>query len=321
MSEYYKADSRWKHYINNKEQYADELIIKGHFHGKVPEDIINSYETVEYLMAHAYYHWPMYDEAFHKVLLTIEMGIKLKAKQLDIPLFIRKKNGDRWDRRLSDLIDDICNKDHLSDLKSRLDRSRGLRNMDVHPKQHSFSGPSAGKFRNIKYCINVLNRLFRDKDWHKNQQEELAHTKEMITGFDNQLLAIERDGKGELMSSILDFDTIEDVLFLVCLPVLDVKNLEADKNIYPDPVSYTFKNYTISKDQVTGKTLKGSKIKLLVTDRKDLHEASKKHQQYIKGIPKEKLRGYSQIIAQEAPWLLSNAEYEYNKYYLSEEGK
>jgi len=34
----------------------------GHFHAQVPDDIQESYKTVEYLMAHAWYHWPMFDE-------------------------------------------------------------------------------------------------------------------------------------------------------------------------------------------------------------------------------------------------------------------
>jgi hypothetical protein len=184
MKSFYTPDTRWDFYqISDEEEFAEKLVIEGVFHQEVPEDVIEAYETTEYLMAHSYYYWPMYDEAFHKVLLIIEMGIKLKAKQLDIPLFRRKKNGERWERQLSKIINDVCKEDYLGELKQKLDRSRGLRNMQVHPKQRSFSGPSGGINRNIKYCVNLLNRLFRNKEWHLEQQRKTSKVERVIAQF------------------------------------------------------------------------------------------------------------------------------------------
>jgi hypothetical protein len=79
MKSFYTPDTRWDFYqISDEEEFAEKLVIEGVFHQEVPEDVIEAYETTEYLMAHLYYYWPMYDEAFNKVLFTIEMGIKLK---------------------------------------------------------------------------------------------------------------------------------------------------------------------------------------------------------------------------------------------------
>jgi predicted regulator of amino acid metabolism with ACT domain len=135
MKSFYTPDTRWDFYqISDEEEFAEKLVIEGVFHQEVPEDVIEAYETIEYLMAHSYYYWPMYDEAFNKVLFTIEMGIKLKAKELNVPIYEKRKGGKKKARSLYNIINDICDADHLGDLKNMLHRSRNLRNMQAHPK-------------------------------------------------------------------------------------------------------------------------------------------------------------------------------------------
>jgi succinylglutamate desuccinylase len=48
-----------------------------------------------------------------------------------------------------------------------------------------------GISRNIKYCVNVLNRLFRSEEWHLRQQEQIIKAKETLTNFENQSLVAE----------------------------------------------------------------------------------------------------------------------------------
>ncbi|WP_141239924.1 hypothetical protein [Aliifodinibius salipaludis] len=312
MKRFYEPDSRWEmHQINNNEDYAKKLVITGYFHDQVPEDVIKAYETVEYLMAHAYYYWPMFDEAFNKMLFTIEMGIKLKAKQLNIPIYRRKENGERWYRRLSLIIDDICDEDYLRDLKKKLERSAGLRDMKAHPKQNSFSGPSGGTHRNIKYCINILNRLFRGREWHKQQQKKIVKAKESITNLKNELLVVESGERGEVIRSILDFDIIDEALFVVCLPVLDVRKLEAKSNQFPHLKSFSILDYQFLNDKVIGRTLDGNDIKISLTNDKEVRNAYSRFKKYLKEIPEEEMKINLNINAIETPWFLSNAEYQY----------
>src|SRR5690554_2604864 len=97
--EYFEPDSRWKLYqVFSLEEYVEKFVVKCKFHKDVPADIQDAWQTVEYLLAHAYYHWPMYDEGFKKALLIVEMAVKLRAKELDIPL----KNQNNRDKRLVD---------------------------------------------------------------------------------------------------------------------------------------------------------------------------------------------------------------------------
>ena len=58
--EYFEPDSRWEalYQVTSKEEYADKFVVKGKFHNAVPADIQDAWQTVEYILAHAYYHWP-----------------------------------------------------------------------------------------------------------------------------------------------------------------------------------------------------------------------------------------------------------------------
>jgi hypothetical protein len=54
VSDYFVIDPRWEpHKIATKEEYEQKVVIKGCFHECVPDDVVNAFETVEYLMAHA----------------------------------------------------------------------------------------------------------------------------------------------------------------------------------------------------------------------------------------------------------------------------
>ncbi len=79
-SNYYKAETLWKNFgAQTREEYVSKFVIQGHFIPSVPEDVLNAYETAEYLMAHAWYYWPMYDEALKKLTGILEIAVKQKG--------------------------------------------------------------------------------------------------------------------------------------------------------------------------------------------------------------------------------------------------
>ena len=88
--------------------YCVKSVVKGLFHPSVPKDVIDAYEVAEYMMAHAYYHWPLYDESFTKLLLITEMAIKIRCVHFGIPVEEKRKNGTLRDRHLEQLIIDVC---------------------------------------------------------------------------------------------------------------------------------------------------------------------------------------------------------------------
>lgn len=79
---WFEADTRWELFnMKSREDFINNYVVTGKFHNAVPKDIVTAFETVSYLMAHSYYHWPMMDEAMTKALLVMEMAVKIKAKK------------------------------------------------------------------------------------------------------------------------------------------------------------------------------------------------------------------------------------------------
>src|SRR5690606_13639277 len=134
MTNYYTPDSIWSDFkIENQEDYIKKFVIKGNFHSGVHEDVVKSYKTVEYLMAHAYYHWELYDQVLVKLLSIFEMAVKLRSKELNNPLQFQTKNEKTMDKKLVQLIDELKNFGYPAYLIRDLHWLRTLRNIESHP--------------------------------------------------------------------------------------------------------------------------------------------------------------------------------------------
>jgi len=169
---YFQPSDIWDVYgVKSRNEYVEKFVIKGNFHKHVPDHIIKSYETAEYLMAHAYYHWPMYDEALKKILGIYEMAIKLKCQLLGIEIEVKANDNKTKKKDLAILIDQlISKKGYPNELKLKLQGIRELRNMLAHPSGHSFMG--AMNIGAIIRTVNIINQLFLEENWYTLQQQE-----------------------------------------------------------------------------------------------------------------------------------------------------
>ncbi|MFC2110880.1 hypothetical protein ACFLQ5_00355 [Bacteroidota bacterium] len=160
MDKWHQPDKTWGVFgIDTFEKYVDTFVIKGRFHKDVHEDVVNSFQTVEYLMAHAYYHYPMYDVAMNKLLQLFEMAIKIRAKEYNIPEYY---SNSKRKVSLNDLINELTKEQALKYLKDGLHQERRLRNIFAHPVRFGFGG---GLFKQgIMPSITTLNRLFLDQE-------------------------------------------------------------------------------------------------------------------------------------------------------------
>lgn len=140
-NKYYTPDPVWSvQNISNLIDHQKKLVITSSFHDQVHNDILESYKTVEYLMAHSYYHWPMYDEARRKILGIVEMAIKLRSQQLNNSLEYFDKRKRNRKKILAQLINELTNYGYPQPLINRLHWARELRNSDSHPDRHGFGG-------------------------------------------------------------------------------------------------------------------------------------------------------------------------------------
>lgn len=301
MESYYEPDDRWEIYgITTKEQFEQQFVVKGFFHEGVPMDVKDAFTTVEYLQAHAYYFWPMYDEAFNKALRLLEMAIKQKAKLLKIPL-----NNKSFDK----LINEICKESYNERLKNALHRARKIRNNQVHAETNSYSGAMAGKGNNIEFFVTILNELFRDDSWMISQYEQQQAIQEQIRTFENSLLILENNSPGILISGILGFRYFNESLFLVCNPVLKNTKQALEEYKYSTPIAIELSKIQFQENILSGISTDGNAIKIYITNKAENLIQLNKHKEEISSVSQTNREIYKSYMNNEASWSLMKLEY------------
>lgn len=208
MTNYYTPDSIWSDFkIENQEDYIKKSVIKGNFHSGVHEDVVKSYKTVEYLMAHAYYHWELYDQVLVKLLSIFEMAVKLRSKELNNPLQFQTKNEKTMDKKLVQLIDELKNFGYPAYLIRDLHWLRTLRNIESHPDSHSFAGVM--KKIAVMPGLNMINQLFLEPDKLTLQDEKNMLMLKNKNTFSKDVFIYSYKGKNVLIHDLEFLANIE----------------------------------------------------------------------------------------------------------------
>lgn len=161
---YLAIDDRWEIFgTNSIDEHIHKNVVKGVFDDTIPKEIIGDFKTIEYLQVYAYYHWPMMDEALSKGLRLLEMAIKLKAKELEIPL---RTSGEKpKDKNFSLLIREVCADEPLIQLRETIHHLRNIRNRTTHRESHYYLGGTGDIIkRNLMRLVNLINDLFLDPE-------------------------------------------------------------------------------------------------------------------------------------------------------------
>lgn len=315
MTDYYEMDDRWKDYeITSREEYVSNVVIKGVFHSDVPEDVIKEFETVEYLMAHAWYFWSFWDEAFAKCLFILEMAVKIRAKQLGIEIERSTKAGNKRVMRLAELIDEMYDAPHYDMLKANLHRARKLRNTIAHPTEHGIMGP-AGLNRNIRHFIINLNRLFKEERWFIEQRDLREKIRKVFASWENQPVAFEAIGsQGGLYSSIQTMEVFEKHLMVSLIPVLKIPQ-QGDRIDQPMVASFIVRNVQTKDGKVFGTSMDGTKLVMYSTSNETHLNATDESKKYlVENYSSEEIKAGEVLNATIAPWQLVDLEYEYLQY-------
>jgi len=187
--EYHISDSRWELWsAKTIEEHIEKNVIKGKFHDHVPKDIKSAYQTIEYIMAHAFYHYPMYDVAVKELTALMEMAVKIRANQKSISLTYKDKKGSEKPCSLNNLIDQVLKgkETEAEILKEELHKVRNLRNSLIHRDSNSFAGAS---FQNTIWpTINRINELFYERDI---RTEDFFSLYDKMKQFKNKCLVLE----------------------------------------------------------------------------------------------------------------------------------
>lgn len=143
LAELYQPDERWPLLgIPTREEYVRSCVPLAPLPAHLPEDVQKSFRTVVHLVALAWYHYPLIDEALKKLFGMAEMAVKIRCQQLAIPLSITHKNKER-PLPLATLITQLCTQLQRPDLETRLHSIRNIRNSYAHPGHHFYAGITA----------------------------------------------------------------------------------------------------------------------------------------------------------------------------------
>ena len=217
--------------------YCKKSVVKGLFHPSVPKDVIDAYEVAEYMMAHAYYHWALYDEAFTKLLLITEMAVKLRCAYFGIPVEEKRKNGTLRDRHLEQLIVAVCKAEPLKNIEEKLHWLRSRRNDKMHPDSHTYSGAIMNYFA-IKMGVGILNKLFIREQLLSSSPQQIESINKELVPFINGLFVLDTGDNRYLIEGIKTEDALiingEWYYFLVASPITNNIGEQVRKHHYAD---------------------------------------------------------------------------------------
>lgn len=286
--EYNKPDDTWEIFgYKDYESYINKCVVKGLFHTVVPKDILDSFKVAEYIMASAYYHYQMYDEAASKVMLIIEMAIKIRCENLGISLVDNNRfnrMGLPLEKQLHELIRNYNQVEPEKQLMGQLTSARNLRNMKMHPKSHGFSGLLTKGF--IVNSVTLINKIFLDKGLLKKFNDQLKVTKARSRKLRKTLCVLEY---GELRYLIHTFEITaciqikKDWVYTLGADPVVLNKTDALKNhSYSPPLIFRIKNIKIEKGILAGYEF-GTENKIEIQATENATNITT-HKQFLKSI-------------------------------------
>jgi hypothetical protein len=290
---YHRPDSRWEN-CSSHAQYLDNYVFKPKFHCDVPEDIINDYKTSQYLQAHAWYYWPMYDEALKKVLGMVEMAVKIGCKQNKIDLC--KNNGQSI--HLAQLMKKFIKKTSRQLLKEDLDCARKIRNEYAHPGHHFYAGAFAS--RAIQRFINLINFIFVEKTEFCSNIEHGKSIHEQLEQYINRICLFSFNNKHCPVHNItcMEYWKVNNdwISLWVLHPIVDINFNNFNNKLFPSPFILSLKNATITESEIKGIDLTTNKpISITITEASDLITKFKGYLFALNSFKKETLESFNAL--------------------------
>lgn len=316
MVNWYAADERWEmvYGIKTREAYAEANVIGGHFHTGVPKDIQEAWETVEYLLAHAYYFWPMYDEGFNKALRILEIAVLQKIDALEIDNYALSKNEKKRKKTLCQLIEDIGKVPHLAFLKSKLHRGRRIRNMLVHADRNSFMGAMGSAVKNLRFLINLFNTLFLEEAILKQIHLDQAQIDQGLSTFQAPFYVLQYEQK-ILVKGILHqrvvFTSGAAQWLIAFEPIIlnPAEDLAAHR--YTPPLVFALQDAAIDPKGLTGIDVRsGEVVRLYVSDKEQDQQTFEAFETEMQTVSAQDLGMYTHYLNANSLWAMVDAEYE-----------
>ena len=316
MEKFFKRDSFWDCYgITNENDFLAKIAVENKYHNKVPKDIVDNFETVTQLLNLSYFHSNLLDEAVTKALVTVETGIKIKAKELGLELReLPNKKGVRKEKRLFRLIEEVLKVTGQEHLKPEFDRARSMRNRRLHIDSHFFSGLIGYPRRNIKSFINLMNQIFLPVDKINEINELQSELDKIVEEMKDDLYILEFNKKKILIDEVYKIQYITDnkvkLLIAFLNPVINNPKEYYNTNQFNKPLVLVIKDFSINDNSIEGLDLKEEKISLFKNEKDSNKITYNGYLKEIKEVSEERLGVHLAVVRQQYPWQFEEIIYE-----------
>jgi len=266
INQYLQPDMRWEIFgMPDSETFLKNMMIKERFIEAVPEDIKKSFVTVQYLIAHSYFYYEMYDEAYKKMLGIYEMAIKYKYAQLAAVAPGVAGNGKTKQLKLHEMITAICKDKQFMGFESRMHEIRNKRNIAAHPQNYSFVGIMVKA--SMLGVVNMINFLFVSPLSAENWQYSNEIWSKRFSSFNSGAYILEIAGNQHLVDGMMmdAMVVVESEEIMLCSLIIVRENTVANLKLHKseNPIVMVASRVKVHGDYLTGQHLEsGLEFKL-----------------------------------------------------------
>lgn len=174
-----KMDDTWSAFDfgHNLEEFEKLYVPEIYLKPKVHQDVAQNFHIIKQLIRYSFFEYKFYDVATLKSLLTLEMALKIRYKEV---------TGAEWQKKasLARLMDWFRNENYFEAYnREYLIIIRSIRNSLAHPTEHSVSGPFSRHI--IENVIDLINGLYEDPKLRRKRKSLTINILNKLKEFKN----------------------------------------------------------------------------------------------------------------------------------------
>lgn len=151
-----ELDETWSVFASfsaDPRDFVKEFLPEIYLKPKVAKAVKENFEVIEKLLLYSYSVYKFYNVATLKSLLTLEMSLKIRYREV---------TGVEWGHKPLKLLIDWFQKRNYFEVYNNdfLIHIREIRNMLAHPNDHTFSGPHSRPV--IENVLDLINGLYEE---------------------------------------------------------------------------------------------------------------------------------------------------------------
>jgi len=234
---------------------------------EVNSDIQENFRVIRKLLEHSYFEYKFYDLATLKSMLTMEMALKIRYREI---------NGSEWEKDLKKLIDWFVRHNYFEVYNAHyLDSLRDIRNLMAHPYQHTCAGPSSSHL--ITNIIDLVNGLYEDPVLRLRRMRTTQRIINLLNSFNfNEGVKVLVNRQSYMVHrawpGFLNNKSNREVLYFYYKPCFDLTNENFDNNQWGVSPTELFiaDSFVFKRDSFLLKNASGEELLIAgITDEKE----------------------------------------------------